>query len=286
MSSFVSVTTLSKVTRMPETQHRKIMAVVPRRLSPPVAFPSSSELQSLQVSSRGRCCSRSGRWSCSLRGRGRPCRWGRRTPRTRPVLGPATARRRPAGGCRAGWRWRLKVSVGIRRAGNGWNDIGRGVLDWDAWCKHDVTAGVQLIRRPRGTQSRHSIALIWRTKLTILDSLTRQGWLKQMVMVWILTRGFYRGLDNCLMMMIKICSCSEMFGMKNIEGLNQKGSPLPLWTPAGDPSARSPPAGPSRRSLPRPLEPPWTGFLSGTRAWGDKNLEVSGSCNDGLRAGN
>lgn len=132
MSSFVSITTLSKVTRMQERQHRKIMAVVPRRLSPPVAFPSSSELRSrccsrrsLQVSSRGRCCSRSGRWSCSSRGRGRPCRWGRRTPRTRPAPGPATPRTRPAGGCRAGWRWRLKVSVGRRRAGNGWDDIGR-----------------------------------------------------------------------------------------------------------------------------------------------------------------
>lgn len=36
---------------MQETQHRKIMAVVHRRLPPPVAFPSSSEL-------RSRCCCR------------------------------------------------------------------------------------------------------------------------------------------------------------------------------------------------------------------------------------
>lgn len=67
-----------------------------------------------QVSSRGRCCSWPGRWSCSLQERGRSCRWGRRTPRTRPVPGRperATACRRRAGGCPSEWCWRLKVSA-------------------------------------------------------------------------------------------------------------------------------------------------------------------------------
>lgn len=65
------------------------------------------------VSSTGRCCSWPGRWSCSLQGRGRSSRWGRRTPRTRPVPGRpgrAMACRRPAGGRPAEWCWRPRVS--------------------------------------------------------------------------------------------------------------------------------------------------------------------------------
>lgn len=87
-----------------------------------------------QVSSTSRCCSWPGRWSCSLQERGRSCRWGRRTPRTRPVPGRpewATLRRRRAGDYPAEWCWRLKVSgrqKHQRHAGSHSKNNARGVL--------------------------------------------------------------------------------------------------------------------------------------------------------------
>lgn len=54
-----------------------------------------------QVSSTGRCCSWSGRRSCSLPATGRPCHWGRHTPHRWCEPGPperVTAHKCQAGG--------------------------------------------------------------------------------------------------------------------------------------------------------------------------------------------
>lgn len=62
-----------------------------------------------QVSSTGRCCSWSGRWSCSLPATGRPCRWGRHTPHRWCEPGPperVTAHRCQAGGRPVECCWR------------------------------------------------------------------------------------------------------------------------------------------------------------------------------------